>query len=176
MRSNTKTFIGQPCGMGHNGERYLSSGMCVGCSKDWYQKNKDKKAKSYQESKDSIKERKAKAAKIYYEKNKERLLARQKEYYKKNKEKWSEKAHKRRSLGLASHFKVADIKKLKDLQKSKCPVCKQHLANHHIDHIVPLSRGGTNDFGNLQLLCPACNLNKHAKDPVKFMQSKGYLL
>ena len=26
-----------------------------------------------------------------------------------------------------------------------------------IDHVTPLSRGGTDDFSNLQLLCKACN-------------------
>ena len=31
------------------------------------------------------------------------------------------------------------------------------------DHIVPYSRGGLTTWTNLQLLCPACNLRKHAK-------------
>lgn len=30
----------------------------------------------------------------------------------------------------------------------------------HYDHIVPLSRYGSNDITNLQLLCPKCNLSK----------------
>jgi len=30
----------------------------------------------------------------------------------------------------------------------------------HIDHIKPVSRGGTNDFENLQTLCRDCNLGK----------------
>lgn len=30
----------------------------------------------------------------------------------------------------------------------------------HRDHIVPVSRGGTNDFENIQLLCPPCNTQK----------------
>lgn len=32
-----------------------------------------------------------------------------------------------------------------------------------VDHIVPLSRGGTNDLDNLQLLCRSCNSIKSAK-------------
>ena len=176
MKANAQTFTGNPCGKGHSGERYVSNNQCVECSKAWYAKNREKKAKQYLEQKESIKERKAKRARQYYLENKERLLAQQKEYYENNKDKWIEKAHKRRASGLPTHFKISDIKRLKELQQSKCPICKQKLSKHHIDHIVPLSKGGANDFGNLQLLCPSCNLNKHAKDPVVFMQSKGYLL
>ena len=32
-----------------------------------------------------------------------------------------------------------------------------------VDHIVPLSRGGTNDIGNLQPMCWNCNRKKGAK-------------
>ena len=30
----------------------------------------------------------------------------------------------------------------------------------HLDHIIPLNKGGTNDTTNIQLLCSNCNLNK----------------
>jgi 5-methylcytosine-specific restriction enzyme A len=30
----------------------------------------------------------------------------------------------------------------------------------HIDHIVPLAKGGTNDLSNLQTLCQGCNSSK----------------
>lgn len=35
--------------------------------------------------------------------------------------------------------------------------------NAHIDHIVPVSRGGQNNKENLQLLCVSCNTSKGAK-------------
>ena len=39
---------------------------------------------------------------------------------------------------------------------------------YHIDHVIPLSRGGSNDISNLVLACPVCNLKKHNKYPWEF--------
>lgn len=66
-------------------------------------------------------------------------------------------------------------------QKGRCPVCKEALAmggvkKCHIDHVVPLAAGGTHTDDNVQLICPGCNVSKGAKDPLEFMQSRGFLL
>jgi 5-methylcytosine-specific restriction endonuclease McrA len=68
--------------------------------------------------------------------------------------------------------------KLMILQKGTCVCCRVSLKDVkvHIDHIVPLSKGGTNDDLNMQLLCQTCNNRKHAKHPIDFMQENGYLL
>lgn len=67
--------------------------------------------------------------------------------------------------------------KLHTLQKGKCPCCKHPLGDDfHLDHVAPLARGGLNVDSNMQLLRAVCNLNKSAKDPLLFMQSRGFLL
>lgn len=30
----------------------------------------------------------------------------------------------------------------------------------HLDHVIPVSKGGRNNYGNIQLLCNECNINK----------------
>ena len=63
------------------------------------------------------------------------------------------------------------------LQKGKCACCGNNLGtDFHLDHIMPLALGGSNTDGNIQLLRAICNLQKNAKHPVDFMQSRGYLL
>lgn len=68
--------------------------------------------------------------------------------------------------------------KLLALQKGLCACCKADLrkATPHLDHIVPVSKGGLHADENIQLLCASCNHSKSAKDPIDFMQSRGFLL
>lgn len=67
--------------------------------------------------------------------------------------------------------------KLFKLQKGKCPCCARPLGrDYHMDHIIPLSKGGANTYENMQLLRKRCNLQKQAKHPVDFMQQRGFLL
>jgi len=45
-----------------------------------------------------------------------------------------------------------------------CENCESPLPpNWHADHVRPFSAGGTTTLGNLQALCPTCNLSKGAK-------------
>jgi 5-methylcytosine-specific restriction endonuclease McrA len=49
-------------------------------------------------------------------------------------------------------------------------------AGFHVDHKIALANGGTNDRSNIELLCPPCNLRKHAKDPIVWARENGRLL
>jgi 5-methylcytosine-specific restriction endonuclease McrA len=68
-------------------------------------------------------------------------------------------------------------KRLLALQRGRCACCGASLsAGYHLDHITPLVAGGANEDWNIQLLTPRCNSTKASKDPVAFMQSRGFLL
>ena len=62
-------------------------------------------------------------------------------------------------------------------QKGRCVYCGCNIRNRfHRDHIVPFALGGPSTLGNMQLLCPTCNLSKNARDPIEFAQERGMLL
>jgi len=42
----------------------------------------------------------------------------------------------------------------------------------HVDHIIPLARGGANELRNYEALCPECNLRKGAKMPELIQESQ----
>jgi len=62
-------------------------------------------------------------------------------------------------------YTAADVRRLYLVQNGRCRRCLRSLAlfGYHVDHVVPIAKGGLNVAGNLQLLCPRCNLRKGAR-------------
>lgn len=125
----------------------------------------------------------AELRKMYYEANRDSLAVTMRAYKQANPEKCAtnyrnRRARKRNADG--SHTAV-DVKAIFDSQRGLCANCQIKLAKtgrqkFHVDHIQPLSKDGSNDRLNLQCLCPACNLSKSAKDPIKWANENGKLL
>ena len=46
-----------------------------------------------------------------------------------------------------------------------CGASSKDGANLHVDHIIPVSRGGKTELANLQTLCETCNLGKGVDTP-----------
>ena len=145
--------------------------VCKECFKkanaEWYKNNKD---------------RKLGVSKEWYEKNKQRKLNTQKLWVSNNYETYKESNRVRKLRRIARQknaegtFIKNDIEKLFVLQQGKCACCCKKLTKYHIDHIMPLSLGGSNWPTNLQLLCPHCNMSKHSKDPLVWANKIGKLL
>jgi len=61
-------------------------------------------------------------------------------------------------------------------QKGKCYYCHKKLGkSYHVDHIVPITRGGSNDPDNLVITCHHCNESKNDRLPHEFPEG-GRLL
>lgn len=66
-----------------------------------------------------------------------------------------------------------DIKALFVQQLGRCIYCEIELGeDYHVDHIVALSKGGSNWPSNLQLTCGPCNNRKRATDPAEFARRR----
>lgn len=118
-------------------------------------------------------------SRLYYQKNKPFLIEKMKEYRNENKELFLNHVRKRRAriAGAEGSHTANDIKNILKLQRNRCASCKIDVSSgYHIDHIFPISRGGSNSPDNLQILCEPCNKAKHAKDPFKWANMNGRLL
>lgn len=110
------------------------------------------------------KEKLAEKRRTYYLANKERLNLRNAEWKKENKHivVAYNAARRAREKNAEGRFTEADIDRMLIKQGNKCNICSCDLKRYHVDHVIPLVKGGSNWPGNLQLLCPSCNSRKWA--------------
>jgi 5-methylcytosine-specific restriction endonuclease McrA len=178
----SRYFTGKPCKHGHVAERRIE-GKCVECVREDVVENAkiyaERAAVWNRENRDRINENR----KIAYHENLEESRAKAREQYAKNPEsakrtvqKWrKENPDAARNLwrnsralrrGADGKHTKEDVSRMLVRQNHKCNACKISLTDtgFHVDHITPVSKGGSNWPWNLQILCPTCNTSKNAKD------------
>lgn len=190
----TRFFSGRPCIHGHLTERSTVNGTCIPCcyksiskigkrdriknrkkhtdrTREAMHKLKIENPKKYQEKLDRTKK--------WRDKNKAHL----KEYDRKCKEKnpelkrLYENRRRAKKTGAGGHHTLQQIKEMLLKQACKCINCLANISKkYEIDHIQPISKGGSNWISNIQLLCPLCNHKKNAKDPFQWAKEQGRLL
>jgi 5-methylcytosine-specific restriction endonuclease McrA len=88
-----------------------------------------------------------------------------------------EKANRRSYEKLAGKLETSSIvnlenynlKQFSSVSSFKCEFCKKDIGNnYHLEHLVPLSKQGTNIIENLAISCPECNLRKAIKTYKEF--------
>lgn len=147
--------------------------------KKWREQNpekiKEQRRKWYANNKDKVK----KSVGKYRSKNLDKIKAAKKRWSKLHPEIYRIAAHNRRARIKQNGGRLSNglAEKLFKLQRGMCACCGLPLGdNYHLDHRMPLALGGENVDSNMQLLRFMCNVNKGAKHPIEFMQSRGFLL
>ena len=148
-------------------------------SRKWWLENKKKKSAIHKKYRLRNKEKVILAIKKWQKANPEKLKACRKRYYAKNPEKvkagikkWQkanpEKVRenwlRKRGYGIVKKGIINKVITENILKYGSivCEKCKEKCPdNFHIDHIMPISKGGPNNYNNLQILCAHCNCSKH---------------
>lgn len=111
-------------------------------------------------------ERVAAAKRDHYERNREEVISRSKKWAKSNTDKVKiAKAANRRKRRAAKragtgNFSVYEFKELCEKYGNRCLCCGDKEAVLEADHVVPLTKGGSDDISNIQPLCGYCNRSK----------------
>ena len=92
------------------------------------------------------------------EKSREQL----RRWQKANLDKHRQKSHRRRARLKGNGVYTVTDKDMRWLEQQPC--AHSHLGpcngNMHLDHVIPISRGGSHGIGNLQALCQHHNISK----------------
>lgn len=115
----------------------------------------------------------------YYQRTKGKHQARCAEWRRNNPDKTrvytlNYQARKKQAEG--SHT-ADDVQRQYSAQKGKCYWCGRKVGDlYHVDHVIPVSRGGSNGPENLVIACPQCNQSKGDKLPHEWHGNNGKLL
>ena len=131
-------------------------------SKNWSKNNPEKRKESANNWYYKNRESENHKSKIRARKNKEKIAIRKKNWAKNNPEKIRAQTERRRIRKLQNKEYLITEKEYKKLYSQPCVYCgsKKRIT---MDHVIPVSRGGTHGIGNLVSACLSCNSSKRDK-------------
>lgn len=84
--------------------------------------------------------------------------------------------NKAKRRGAEGKFTKDDIARIFSEQDGACYWCGCSLADgYHVDHFIPVAKGGTNWPDNLVLACPVCNTSRGAKSAEEFREYLAFI-
>lgn len=161
-------FVGNPCKTCGNCIRYVKSNKCLMCVKEYsakiYKENKTNVLASSRRWKRNNKKEKQEYDRIWYIHNREHSLDRSKIWQKNNPERKraTDHSYRARKSNAEGSFTAKEWINLCNLYGNKCLACGKET-RLVADHIIPLSKGGSNWISNIQPLCLGCNSSKRDK-------------
>lgn len=162
IRLNQKTYHGSECRNCKNTLRYVKGNSCIYCMSERVRSDSKKKYDAE-----------------YHKKNADKKIQTAKDWVKNNPDKRKfivfNYDSKRRAIKKDGDS-FMKVKLWAEKQKKICYWCNIDCTdNYHIDHYVPLAKGGLHTVDNLVISCAKCNMTKSAKDPFKFANEVGRL-
>lgn len=143
--------------------------------KQYYEANHEKIAEYHKEYYKANREKVLEQRKQYLEDNREQVAKKRKRYYQDNKEAYRLHNQKRRAAkaNAAGHCTPEQLQARFDYHGNRCVYCGSEK-NLQIEHMIPISKGGTNWPANLAPACESCNKSKHARKTfVEFKAEKS---
>jgi 5-methylcytosine-specific restriction endonuclease McrA len=129
--------------------------------KAWRLENQERKAatdsKWQRENKDKVNA----ASKLWRTRNPEKAAQVAKNYRTANAEAGRLKASRRRAQKVSNGVFIVKQSEAQKLLQKPCFYCGQ--TSQHLDHVIPIAKGGRHSIGNLVPSCQSCNLSKNAK-------------
>lgn len=161
------------------------SGCCKTCrglySNEWRTKNKEAHLEVKRAWRESNPE-KVKAHKLASQKrNRASAGVRNRRYAARHPEKIRTRTLNRiaRKRGAEGTYTAIDVRHIYEEQEGRCFYCGISVFFHipkdvHVDHFVPLTRGGTNWPDNLRVSCASCNTSKGNKTVSEWRAVRGW--
>jgi 5-methylcytosine-specific restriction endonuclease McrA len=149
---------------------------------DHQEERKEKRKRQYHADSEAA----IQASRQYYEEHKNEILARQqqrrdndpelrarntaksaqwvKDHPEQARRLFRQGAQVRRARKLNQFIEQVDPETVYEMHGGRCGICGEFIqGDFHVDHVIPLSKGGEHGYVNCQPAHPKCNLSKGAK-------------
>lgn len=161
LEIGARFYQGRECSKNHGGVRRVIGRQCAQCMND---SSREKRLANPALHRSYVK--------AYEARNPEKNRKRKQDYLMRNRNKFVVYGNNRRArkMQIPGLINIDDAAQLLVAQRGCCAYCGSN-ENLHLDHRIPLSKGGANLISNMQWLCASHNLAKNAKCDIGYRLS-----